>query len=111
MQVSEGTLGPGTHCIEFERSAVVHCEVEHNLGPYWRMAAAGRPVPLLVVCETARGRTNFRDAAGTLPILTATLERARRSGDGRGDGVEQERSTGSTALPTLTTLVLRQTRA
>ena len=29
-----------------------------------------------MVCETARGRRNFRAAAGTLPMLTATLERA-----------------------------------
>ena len=40
------------------------------------MAAAGRPLPLLMVCETARGRANFRAAAGTLPMLTAFLERA-----------------------------------
>ena len=47
-----------------------------KLGPYRRMAAAVRPLPLLVVCETARGRRNFRAAAGALPMLTATLERA-----------------------------------
>ncbi len=51
-------------------------QVEHKLGPYRRMAAYGRALPLLVVCETARGRQNFRSAAGTLPMLTATLERA-----------------------------------
>ena len=51
-------------------------QVEHKLGPYRRMAASGRPLPLLVVCETARGLYNFRAAAGTLPMLTATLERA-----------------------------------
>ncbi len=38
--------------------------------------AAGRALPLLMVCETARGRRNFRAAAGTLPMLTTTLERA-----------------------------------
>ena len=76
VQVSEGTLGAGTHCIEFERQAVPPSEVEYKLGPYRRMAAAGRPLPLLMVCETARGRRNFRAAAGTLPMLTATLERA-----------------------------------
>ena len=76
VQVTEGTLGAGTHCIEFERRAVVPHQVEHKLGPYRRMAAMGRPLPLLMVCETARGRQNFRAAAGTLPMLTATLERA-----------------------------------
>ena len=40
------------------------------------MAAAGRALPMLMVCETARGRRNFRAAAGPLPMLTATLERA-----------------------------------
>ena len=72
--VSQGTMGAGTHYIEFERSAVIPSEVEHKLGPYRRMAAAGRSLPLLVVCETARGLRNFRAAAGELTILTATLE-------------------------------------
>ena len=76
VQVSDGTLGPGTHCIEFERRAVQPFQVAEKLGPYRRMAAAGRPLPLLMVCETARGRQNFRAAAGPLPMLTATLERA-----------------------------------
>ena len=76
VQVSAGALGPGTHCIEFERSAVAPYDVNHKLGPYRRMAAAGRPLPLLMVCETARGRATFRSVAGTLPMLTAILERA-----------------------------------
>ena len=29
-----------------------------------------------MVCETARGRTNFRSVGGALPILTTFLERA-----------------------------------
>ena len=76
VQVNEGTLGAGTHYIEFERTAVRPERVAEKLGPYRRMAAAGRALPLLMVCETARGRRNFRAAAGTLPMLTATLERA-----------------------------------
>ena len=75
VQVSGGALGAGTHCIEFERTAVSPQEVEYKLGPYRRMAAAGRALSLLMVCETARGRRNFRAAAGTLPMLTTTLER------------------------------------
>ena len=74
MQVSGGALGAGAYSIEFERRAVSPYEVEHKLGPYRRMAAAGRALPLLMVCETARGRRNFRNAAGTLPMLTATQE-------------------------------------
>ena len=76
VQVSEGTLGAGAYCIEFERRAVLPFQVAEKLQPYRRMAAAGRPLPLLMVCETARGRQNFRAAAGPLPMLTATLERA-----------------------------------
>ena len=76
VQVSEGTLGAGAHCIEFERPAVLPFQVAENLQPDRRMAAAGRPLPLLMVCETARGRQNFRAAAGALPMLTTTLERA-----------------------------------
>ena len=40
------------------------------------MAGAGRPLPLLMLCETAQGQRSFQNAAGTLPMLTATLERA-----------------------------------
>ena len=76
VQVSAGALGAGTHCIEFERRAVSGWEVERKLGPYRRMAALGRPLPLLMLCEMAQGMRSFRNAAGTLPILIATLERA-----------------------------------
>ena len=76
VQVSEGALGAGAYSIEFERRAVSPQEVEHKLGPYRRMAAVGRPLPLMMVCETARGTRNFRAAAEALPMLTATLERA-----------------------------------
>ena len=74
--VSAGPFGAGTHYIEFERSAVSPLDVNDKLGPYRRMAGAGRPLPLLVVCETGRGQVNFRAAGGTLPLLTATQERA-----------------------------------
>ena len=74
VQTSAGTLGSGAHYIEFERRAVSGWEVERKLGPYRRMAASGRLLPLLMVCETAQGRASFEAAAGTLPMLTATLE-------------------------------------
>ena len=76
VQVSGGPFGAGAYCIEFERSAVSPQDVHQKLGPYLRIAAAGRPLPLLMVCETARGRRNFRAAAGPLPMLAATLEQA-----------------------------------
>ena len=76
VQVSGGALGTGAYYIEFERTAVRPERVAEKLGPYRRMAAAGRALPLLMVCETALGRRNFRAAAGTLPMLTANMERA-----------------------------------
>ena len=74
--VSEGPFKEGAYSIEFERYAVQPWDVAEKLGPYRRIAAAGRPLPLLVVCETDRGEENFQAAAGRLPMLTATLERA-----------------------------------
>jgi len=76
VQVSSGALGTGVHGIEFERHAVSHHGVERKLGPYRRLARAGRPLPLLMVCETAQGRRAFDADAGDLPMLTATLEEA-----------------------------------
>ena len=77
VQVSEGPFGEGAHSIEFERRAVQRSQVAEKLGPYRRIAATGRPLPLLVVCETERGEESFRAAASAgLPMLTATLERA-----------------------------------
>ena len=105
VQVSEGALGTGVHCIEFERSAVTPYEVEDKLGPYRRMAAAGGPLPLLMVCETARGRRNFqgrcRNAANADRHLGAG---AGGAADRRGYGVEQERHTGGAPLPKLTVM-------
>ena len=101
VQVNEGTLGAGTHYIEFERQAVPPSEVEYKLGPYRRMAAAGRPLPLLMVCETARGRQNFRgrcrNAAHAHDHPGAG---AGRAGDRRGHSVEQGRGPGGAPLPT-----------
>ena len=74
---SEGPYGEGTYYLEFERRAVQRWQVAEKLGPYRRIAATGRPLPLLVVCETERGEESFRAAASAgLPMLTATLERA-----------------------------------
>ena len=100
VQVNAGMLGAGTHYIEFERRAVSPQVVEYKLGPYRRMAAAGRPLPLLMVCETARGRQNFRAAAGTLPMLTTTLALALAGPvTGAGYGVEPGRGPGGAPLP------------
>ena len=72
----QGPFGKGAYCIEFERRAVQTWQVVEKLGPYRRMANIGRPLPLLMACETEQGRQNFGAASGALPMLTATLERA-----------------------------------
>ena len=79
VQVSAGDPGGGNplHRVR-ARGGVNPSEVEHKLGPYRRMAAAGRPLPLLTVCETARGRHNFRAADGTLPMPTPSLLHCRQ---------------------------------
>ena len=74
--VSEGPFGAGTHYLEFERRAVRTLQVIEKLGPYRRMAATGRPLPLLMVCETELGAENFQAEGRRLPMLTTTLERA-----------------------------------
>ena len=76
VRVREGPFGAGAYCIEFERSAVSPYDVGQKLGPYRRMAGSGRPLPLLVVCESGLGEVNFRAVGGPLPMLTSTLERA-----------------------------------
>ncbi len=74
--VAEGPFGEGAYCLEFERRAVLRRQAEEKLGPYRKMAAIGRALPLLMVCETDPGEESFRATAGRLPMLTATLERA-----------------------------------
>ena len=74
--VSEGPYGEGTYCLEFERRAVQRWQVAEKLGPYRRIAATGRPLPLLMVCETERALGNFREAGRGLSMLTALQERA-----------------------------------
>ena len=100
VQVSGGALGAGTHYIEFERTAVRPERVAEKLGPYRRMTAAGRALPLLMVCETALGRRNFRAAAR----YAADADHhpgagAGRAGDRPGYGVEPGRGAGGAALP------------
>ncbi len=75
--VADGPFGAGAYCLEFERAAVAPREVAAKLAPYRKLRDAGRPLPLLVVCETARARENFRRAGAGLPMLLTTVEVAR----------------------------------
>ena len=72
VQVSQGALGAGVHCIEFERSAVSRYDVNHKLDPYRRHPAHADRHP----------------GAG-----------ADRTADRAGDGVEQERPSSGAPLP------------
>ena len=45
-----GTLGAGTYYIEYERDTIRPDWAREKLGPYRKMAAAGRALPLLMVC-------------------------------------------------------------
>ncbi len=74
--VGAGPFGPGPYAIEFERRASTPGEVAAKLRPYLRAAAAGRGLPVLFVCETARGARGFAAAAAPR-MLVATLEAAR----------------------------------
>ena len=100
VQVSEGTLGAGTHYIEFERTAVRPERVAEKLGPYRRMTAAGRALPLLDGLRDGAGEAELpggrRDAAHADRHPGAG---AGRAGDRRGHGVEQGRGSGGAALP------------
>ena len=98
--VEEGPLGAGPHCIEFERRAVLPFQVAEKLGPYRRMAAAGRVLPLLMVCETELGEQNFQ--ARWRP--SAHADRHPGAGAGRAADrgryrVAQRRGSGGAALP------------
>lgn len=74
--VSDGPFGEGAHFIEFERYSVVPHRVARKLGPYRRVAGAGRPLPLLIVCRNTQAEENFREAGRGLPMLTAIQESA-----------------------------------
>ena len=76
LPVAAGPHGEGTYFLEFERRAVRRRQAAEKLGPYMRMEETGRPLPLLMVCETELGEENFQAAGRRLPMLTATLERA-----------------------------------
>ena len=99
VRVRAGTLGPGMHCIEFERYSIQSSQVEHKLGPYRRMAALGRPLP------TAGG---LRDGAGPEHIPGRHPEPAHadrhpgaglgRTGNRPGDGVGPGRAAGRLSI-------------
>ena len=103
VQVSAGAMGAGAHCIEFERTATAPRDVDHKLGPYRRMAAAGRPLPLLMVCETGLGGGQLPGRRRCAPHADRHPGAgAGRAGDRGGHGVEQGRCSGGAPLPELT---------
>ena len=82
-------------------------QAEHKPGPYRRMAGTGRPLPLLMVCETAQGRPELRGRRrGAAHADRHPGAGAGRAAHWRGDGMEAERSASGAALPRLSCLSL-----
>lgn len=82
--VSDGPLGSGAYCLEYERSATTPSEVIDKIRPYRKCAAVGRPTPLLMVCETEQAARRFAEYDSLLPLLvthTAAVEAGRLTGD------------------------------
>ena len=51
---------PGTYYIEYERYTIRPAWAREKLGPYRKMAAIGRPLPLLVVCAAEQGEEQYQ---------------------------------------------------
>lgn len=82
--VSDGPLGAGAYCLEYERSATTPSEVIGKIRPYRKCAAVGRHVPLLMVCETPQAAERYSEYDALLPMLVAHLgaiETGRLTGD------------------------------
>ena len=97
--VRDGPFGGGPHCLEYERYSVLPYHVASKLGPCRRMARAGRPLPLLMVCRAEQAEANLREVKEGLPMLATTQERAFA---GPRHGVAAGRNPGRPALPVLT---------
>lgn len=74
--VREGPFGGGPYRIEYERGGYSAGVVRRKLGPYRRMAAQGKPLPLLVVCEDEDQARRFEADQDNLPMLVATESEA-----------------------------------
>ncbi|WP_419931155.1 hypothetical protein [Candidatus Poriferisodalis sp.] len=82
--VSDGPLGGGAYCLEYERSATTPSEVIDKIRPYRKCAAVGRPAPLLMVCETPQAAQRFAEYDSLLPLLVTdgdAVEAGRLTGD------------------------------
>jgi len=96
--VTDGPLGSGAYCLEYERSATTPSEVIDKIRPYRRCAAVGRPAPLLMVCETEQAAERFAEYGSILPILvthTAAVEAGLLTGD---DTVWRQRGSDTVSL-------------
>ncbi|WP_419863844.1 hypothetical protein [Candidatus Poriferisodalis sp.] len=96
--VTDGPLGSGAYCLEYERSATTPSEIIDKIRPYRKCAAVGRPVPLLMVCETEQAAERFAEYDSLLPLLvthTAAVEAGRLTGD---DTVWRQRDADTVSL-------------
>lgn len=69
--VSEGSFGPGTYALEYERSAAAA-----KLRTFRRAAAASRTLPVLFACETEGTVALFISERLSLPLLATMIDAA-----------------------------------
>ena len=73
--VVTGPYGGGYYFLEYERFAGSQ-RTESKLRPYRRMMEMGRPLPMLIVCDTEPLAESFLASAGELPMLATSMEMA-----------------------------------
>ena len=95
--VVAGPLGGGYHFLEYERSTGSR-RTEAKLRPYRRMFEVGRPLPMLMVCDTRQAVEDFLSLAGNLPMLAASMEAALRGPLTGADSVWRSHTDGSVEL-------------
>lgn len=94
---SEGPFGSGPYCVEYERGARGILAVARKLRPYQRCAATGRPVPLLMVCDSETAAGNFTEFDSNIPLAVAHTA-AMRTGHLTGESTVWRRR-GEIAVP------------
>ena len=95
--VVTGPHGGGFHFLEYERSTGARRR-ENKLRPYRRMMELGRPLPMLMVCDSQHALERFLSLAGDLPLLAASMETALHGPLTGADTVWRSLAGGSVAL-------------
>lgn len=77
MPVVAGPCGGGFHFLEYERPTGSRRR-ENKLLPYRRMMEMGRPLPMLMVCNSQRAVERFLFMADGRPLLATSMAMALR---------------------------------